>query len=122
MSNSFKAKITLTDDLGQMYEGEVELTKSVGKRTSKTRQKSTDSAWYKKGSTIAKIIKLVAEGFFDKNRTISDIVDELKAKDYHLKQSDLTLPLRKTVRKEILKRTKDFPDGTKSKQWTYIKP
>ena len=123
MTDSLKAKISITDEKGQVYEGEIELTKSgsTGK-TSNKKSKSSGSSWYKKGSTIEKIIILINEGFFNKNKTIGDIIEALKAKDYHLKQPDLTLPLRKIVRKGLLKRTKDLPDGTKSKLWTYVKP
>lgn len=120
MTDSLRVKISITDENNQLYEGEIELRKS--NFSTKKKSKSVDLTWYKKGSTIEKIIYLIKEGFFDKNRTINDIVNQLKTKDFHLKQSDLTLPLRKIVRKELLKRTKDLPDGAKSKQWTYIKP
>lgn len=117
-----KIKISFTDDNGQLYEGEIELKSKSKSSKIRVKTEKIEDSWYKKGSTIDKIINLANEGFFDKNKTIGEIIDELKVKDYHLKQSDLTLPLRKIVRKGILKRTKDLPDGTKSKQWTYIKP
>lgn len=80
-----------------------------------------DKTGYRKGSTIDKIIILVNEGFFNKPKTITEIIVELKSKDYHLKASDLTLPLRRIVRKNILERTKKYSDGSESKNWMYIK-
>ena len=77
--------------------------------------------WYKPGSTIDKVLNLVQENFFNEHRTISDIIVALKAKDYHLKSTDLTLPLRKIVRKGILQKTQKKADGTESKNWLYIK-
>jgi hypothetical protein len=80
-----------------------------------------DKKGYKKGSTIDRIITLVNEGVFDKPKKITEIIAELKLKDYHLKASDLTLPLRRIVRKNILERTKKYPDNSESKKWMYIK-
>lgn len=77
--------------------------------------------WFKPGSTTAKILDLINEGFFKKPKSISEIISEFKTKDYHLKPSDLTMSLRVVVRKGLLKKTKDMPDGSKSKKWMYIK-
>ncbi len=78
-------------------------------------------SWYKPGSTVDKIVKLISEGFFNKPKNLTEIISELETKDYHLKASDLTLPLRKVVRKGLLKKTKQLPSGTVSKKWLYIK-
>ena len=83
--------------------------------------KPKNEEWYKTGSTIHKILILDKEGFFKSPKTISEIIQEFKSKDYHLKASDLTLPLRKIVRKGILKKTKKNVDGTESKNWMYVK-
>lgn len=80
-----------------------------------------EESWYKSGSTIEKVVNLISEKFFNEPRTIGDIVSELKIKDFHLKASDLTLPLRKIVRKELLKKTKKYADGSVSKKWLYVK-
>lgn len=77
--------------------------------------------WYKKGSTIEKIVLLINEGFFNESRSISNIISKLKTKDYHLRAPDLTLPLRKIVRKGLLTRTKKNDDGSLSKNWRYKK-
>jgi len=77
--------------------------------------------WYKPGSTIEKIVILINEGFFDSPHTITEIISELKTRDYHLKSSDLTLPLRKIIRKGLLRRTKKKADSTTSKNWLYLK-
>lgn len=93
-----------------------------GKKALRTKeQKDKDVNWYKKGSTIHKIIILLDDGFFDKPKTISEIVEELKSKDYHLKASDLTFPLRRIVRKNLLTRTKKNSDGSENKNWMYVK-
>ena len=75
----------------------------------------------KKGSTTDKINELILEGFFDKPKSITNIVEKLKTKDYHFKSPGLTLPIRVMVRKGLLKKTKDLEDGSKSKIWVYIK-
>ena len=84
-------------------------------------KKTKNIGSFRPGTTADKIINLFEEGFFDRNKTISDIVDQLKSKDYHYKSTDLTLPLRRVVRSGMLKKTKDLSDGSKSSQWTYIK-
>lgn len=88
------------------------------KKTLKTIYKN--EKWYKPGSTIEKIILLVEGGFFSDPHNIGEIVSELKTKDYHLKASDLTLPLRKIVRKGILRRTNTKSDGSLSRSWLYV--
>ncbi len=115
-----KIKITLQDDDGVEYEGEVFLNK-VGKPQKSKNILSSDKTWYKQGSTIDKIIRLIDEGFFRTPRSIREIIQKLAEKDYHFKAPDLTLPLRNIVRKDLLKKVKDLPDGTKSKVWRYVK-
>ena len=114
-----RIKISVIDDNGTNYEGQIEL--KPGKPIQVGATKQEESTKFRPGTTADKIINLFDEGFFKKNRTISDIVNELKFRDYHYKTTDLTLPLRRIVRKQILKKTKELADGTKSKQWTYIK-
>lgn len=113
-----KINISITDDDGNSYQGEMELVKN---QLSKTVVTAKTTKQNKKNTTHDKISELISEGFFDTNRTISDMVAELKTHDYHLKPSDLTLPLRKIVRNNILKKTKDLPDGMTSKHWTYVR-
>lgn len=84
-------------------------------------KKEAQKEWYRAGSTIEKIISLINNGFFNNTHNISEIIQELKNRDYHLKAADLTLPLRKIVRKGLLKKTDIFNDGSKSKKWLYIK-
>ena len=74
-----------------------------------------NKSWYKKDSTIAKLIGLLNEGFFDTHRTLADQVKQFETKDYHFKAADLTLPVRRLVRRNMLKREKI---GGK---WAYIK-
>jgi len=96
------------------------LDKIEGKKIPSNKEKEKKT-WYKKNSTVHKILILVDEGFFDNFKTISEMITELKSKDYHLRASDLTLPLRRIVRKSILKKTKTKLDSSKSKNWLYIK-
>ncbi|MCX6777704.1 MAG: hypothetical protein NT157_02355 [Candidatus Micrarchaeota archaeon] len=90
-----------------------------GKSTTHTSPK--EKTWYKPGSTIEKIVNLRIEGFFNSEHTIAEIINEFKTRDYHLKASDLTLPLRRIVRKGLLKKTKKRADGTTSGKWLYVK-
>jgi len=116
-----KVKISIVDDAGNFYEGEIQLYKNqtfVDQIISKPTQKKN---LIREGSTSNKISELISEGFFDTNRTISDIVAELKTHDYHFKSTGLTLPLRTLVRNKMLKKTKELPDKTTSKHWTYVR-
>jgi hypothetical protein len=90
-----------------------------GKRTLKPTSKN--EKWYNPGSTIEKVVLLIEDGFFNIPRSMGDIVSELKTKDYHMESSDLTLPLRKIVRKGLLRKTKTRSDGSPSKNWLYVK-
>lgn len=91
--------------------------KSAPKITLKAKTKN----WYKSGSTIEKIVILIGEGFFNKPKSLKEIISKLETKDYHLKASDLTLPLRKVVRKGLLRKTKEMLGGIISKNWLYVK-
>jgi hypothetical protein len=53
--------------------------------------KTKIKAWYKSERTTEKVLFLAKEGFFNKSRPMSELISELKTKDYHLKPSDLTL-------------------------------
>lgn len=114
-----KVQISIIDDDGNSYEGEIQLEKNQkSKIISKPTQKKS---LIREGSTSDKISKLISEGFFDTNRTITDIIVELKNHDYHFKSTGLTFPLRTLVRSKILKKTKDLPSGTILKNWTYVR-
>lgn len=80
------------------------------------------SSWYKPGGTIDKIVKLISEGFFNDPKSLKDIIFKLEENDFHLEPSDLTLPLRRVVRKGLLKKIKQLSSGAVSKKWLYIKP
>ncbi len=115
-----KIKITVTSDNGEVYIGETELRKSK-KGNVMMPKESSKSTGPKSGSIAGNLNQLIEDGYFDQNRTIRDMIDELKSKDVHYEPSDLTRPLRTLVRGRHLKKTKNLPDGTKSKKWTYIK-
>lgn len=84
-------------------------------------QRRSKIPWYKPGSTVDKVVPLVEEGYFDLPRSMNEMISELKTRDYHLKPSDLTLPLRKIVRNGILKRTKINADDSPSRVWLFVK-
>jgi len=115
-----KIKITLHDDNGIEYEGDVVL-KKIGKFQKHKDKEVNNTTWYKKGSTVEKIVILIEEDFFQNSKSINEIIQKLAEKDYHFKAPDLTLPLRNIVRKGLLRKIKDLPDGTKSKVWRYSK-
>jgi len=102
-----------------LQDHEKRITTLEGKKQVKIEGKS--KRWYKPGSTIEKIVLLIEEGFFNVPRAMKEIMSELKTKDYHLKASDLTLPLRKIVHKGLLKKTKRKADGSPSKVWLFVK-
>jgi len=102
-----------------LHDHERRLTALEGKKMTGKPQKG--QSWYKSGSTIEKVVTLISDKFFNEPRTIGDIVSELKTKDFHLKASDLTFPLRKIVRKGLLRKTKKYADGSASKKWLYVK-
>jgi len=116
-----KVKISIVDDNGNSYEGEMQLEKNHTFTTKIDNKPIQKKSLIREGSTSDKISKLILEGFFDSNRTISDIVAELKTHDYHFKSTDLTLPLRTLVRSKMLKKTKELSDKTTSTHWTYVK-
>jgi hypothetical protein len=114
-------KITDFGDVRKVLEDfEKRILRLEGKKAPKQAAVKRE-AWYKPGSTVDKIIQLIGTGFFNKHRTIADLVTEFKTRDYHLKPSDLTLPLRKIVRKALLNKTKTNSDGTRSSKWLYVK-
>lgn len=115
-----KIKITVVDNDGNSHEGEFELEKNQKSNSKQTVTKSEKKFLIKTGSTTDKISTLIDAEFFDTNRTISDIVNELKSHDFHFKSTDLTLPLRNLVRNNMLKKTKELPNNRLSKYWTYV--
>ena len=116
-----KINISIIDDDGNSYQGEMKLVKDQLSKTKLITKTINQNKKIKKITIPDKILELISERFFDKNRTISDIVSELKTHDYHKKSSDLTSPLRVIVRNNMLKKTKNLPDGTTSRYWTYVR-
>lgn len=116
-----RVKISIVDDAGNFYDGEIQLKKNQISADQIIRKPTQKKSLIREGSTSDKISELISEGFFDANRTISDIVAELKTHDYHFKSTDLTLPLRTLVRSKMLKKTKELSDKTTSKLWTYVR-
>ena len=103
-----KIKIILTNDNGKIYEDEIALSEGKNKPVDiKSKPTKSEKPWYKPGNRTEKIARLIDEGFFDTNKTISDLLDELKSSDYHYKSSDLTGSLRRIVRKGLLKKNKN---------------
>ena len=114
-----KIKISIIDNAGKIYEGKIDLSEGKNKNV-KIKSKSTKPP-YKQGSVSDRLVKLIDNGFFDDNKTVNDMIEELKSQDYHYKRSELDTPLRRIVRKGLLKRTKTLQDGTTSKKLTFVK-
>lgn len=74
----------------------------------------------KKTSTVENILNLKEEGFFSSPKSLREIIEKFKSKDYHYHPADLTDPLRRIIRSGQLKKTKDLPKGGKSKNWMYM--
>jgi len=121
MPRGLKEKMNEEETIKRFEAIEKRLNALEGKTEKRDRIKKESKTWYKKGGTVDKVVSLIPEEFFDKAKTIKEIVGELKTKDYHLKASDLTLPLRNIVRKNILRKTKKLDNGSESKKWLYIK-
>jgi len=120
-TEAFKIILTKLIELESSENKKPEKGKSISKK-SIIKTKNDSDKWYQSGSTVEKILKLIDSGFFVENHTLADIIKKLKSYDYHFKQSELTLPLRTIVRHGDLVKTKDLPDGKRSKYWTYVKP
>ncbi len=108
----------LDEILAVLQEHEKRISILEGKKTKAT---PLTDVGFKPGSTADKIMSLIGEGFFDQPRTIGEMISEFKAKDYHFKASDLTLPLRKLVHGGLLKRSKINADGSPSANWLFVK-
>ena len=93
----------------------------LGALENKKKHIAKEGVWYKAGSTIDKIVKLISQKFFDRPKSLKEIISKLEEGDFHLKPSDLTLPLRKVVRKGLLRKTRQLAGGTASKKWLYAK-
>lgn len=91
-----------------------------GRKVPKSKEMKDEKikTWYRKGSTTDKILSLGS--FFNQPKTVKDILDKLKEKDYHFKASDITMSLRYIVRNGSLRKTKTLSDGTKLKHWVYV--
>jgi len=100
-----------------LQDHELRLFRLEGKKKVSKQKES----WYKPGSTVDKLVKLISEGFFNKPKSIKEIISKLKERDFHLKASDLTLPLRKVVKNNLLEKTKQIGNGDVSKKWLYKK-
>jgi len=73
---------------------------------------------HEKKSTEDLLIDLKSEGFFDEERTISQIRDALHAKGRIVKTTDLPPYLLKLVRNDVLKRARKLIG--KKKAWVYF--
>ncbi len=80
-----------------------------------------EETWYRQDSTIAKLMALRQRGFFDTPRSLRAIITEFDMRDLRFKPSDLTLPLRKIVRKGFLRKTRHAADGQPSKSWLFVR-
>ncbi len=113
----------MEDEIRQRFEDnekrisglEAKLYGSVKVQKSTASTKVDGKVWYKPNGTVAKLVGLLSEKFFDTPKTLNETVVQFTAKDYHFKPSDLTLPVRQCVRHGLMRREK------KGKKWAYVK-
>ena len=78
-----------------------------------TKGKTSSRQTEKKPTIPGRILSLKDEGFFGKQRTLSDVQQELKNKGWPYTQPNLSGPLQKLARKKELRRI-PVKDGKKS--------
>ena len=118
-----KINIKIIDDQNQTWVGDAILVKQNPKHspTKKPRSLAAPKQSSKRKSYSDLILDLIDDGFFTTNKTMAEIIKELKTRDYHLKPNQMTAPLRSIVRNKHLRKTKDLQNGSKSPKWTYVK-
>jgi hypothetical protein len=86
------------------------------KRTRRPLRPSGKGSTSRRG-TMAYIQELVEEGFFKKQKTISDLKAELENRGHHIPLTSLSGPLQQLVRSRVLRRQRS--DGSEGKK-TYL--
>jgi hypothetical protein len=81
-------------------------------RGSPAKQVDGPSAW---------VADLQREEFFKSPKTITDVVQAVKAAGHNILSKDVTYPLEQMARKEILRREKEVTAESKRKVWVYRK-
>lgn len=73
-----------------------------------------------KGKGVWKLLgELVEEGFFEEERTLKEVLAELKKRGYTFKSNAVSGPLVRYTKKEILSREEKAPPGSEKKIWHY---
>lgn len=88
--------------------------KKVGKE-----QKIVKSRKWKKRGITDRLDKLIKEGFFDQPKSINDIKNRFHKSGLIVKSTDLSAPLLKLIKKDILDRDKKIVN--KKELWFYRK-
>lgn len=111
---------TLKDALNIYKKNETEIRQALKLAANKDNDKEIEKQTKQKKTTADRILDLKKRNFLNEPKTGAQIIQEFKSMDLHFKLADLTLPLRKFVRRGELKRTKDLPGGVKSKNWMWL--
>lgn len=106
-----KAKIQITDDTGEIFEGETNLIKVA---TNKNKNTAIKIRPHKESSITDYLLSLKSEGFFRTPRSLKDIINKLADKNRHYMPQSLTYSLLDAVKKGRLGRIK------KNKKWAYV--
>jgi len=95
-----KIKISVTDDDGKVFSGEVNLTAEKGSNKSQINKVKE----IKRDGPRARLQELANENFFQNPKSMKNMLNELKNRSYHYKPADLTRPLQTMTRDKILRR------------------
>jgi len=65
------------------------------------------------------VADLHAEGFFKAPKTITKVVDAVKAMGHNILSKDVTYPLEQMARRKVLRREKEITNESKRRVWVY---
>lgn len=96
-----------------------DLEEYIPKKKRSEKQKNIKSRKWKKRGIMDKLTKLLNTGFFDQPKTINDLKEKLHRLGIIVKNTDLSAPLLKLTKKEVLNRDKKTIG--KKEIWIYKK-
>jgi hypothetical protein len=117
-----RVRVSVTDDDGELFEGEVELTsrKTSGKSKGKTKV-TVQKPKKKAASTMEnRILELKEENFFKEPREAGEIKKELGLRGFHYNKDPIRMRLLIMVRNKDLKRVEEKMG--KKKIYKYVNP
>lgn len=99
--------------VSHLLDGNISDDEDVSPKKQKVKKTSRTTSRQAKNKTdgpLAWLRDLVADGFFKKPKSSSNIREELKTQDHHLEATDLTAPLRILCKDKLLRRKKMTPE------------